>query len=193
MAVIPLDQLIVTWTGFGGAPGYTNLYATPSGGVRAALIDLFTVFKQWMPSQVSMFFPSTGKQIDATNGDMIGSWSAGTDATLVGAQNGAWAAPVGTAINWTTATISHGKLIRGRTYFVPMSSVMFDNTGVLVSANRNTLNAAVNTFVTASGGNFAIWQRPWVVDGVQTRDGYRGIVTAGTVPNKAAVLTSRRA
>ena len=190
MTELPMDELVVAWTGFQGAPGYSVFHAIPEGGVQAHIITLLNAFKNNMPSSVKMTVPGSGRTLDATTGTQIGVWGGETTTVIQGTDTGKYAAPVGMVINWTTGTLHRGRLIRGRTFIVPMGSVTFDTNGSIVDSYLDTWNGNVNTFVSDVDEQFVIWARP---TSAGASDGFRGHVTSGRIPDKAAILSSRRA
>ena len=189
MTELPMDELVVAWTGFPGAPGYSVFHAIPEGGVQAHIVSLFNAFKNNMPSNVKMTIPGSGRTLDATTGNQIGVWSGATTTVVQGADTGKYSAPTGMVINWSTSTLHKGRMIRGRTFFVPMGGVTFDTDGSIVDSYLNTWNGNVADFVADCDEQFVIWARP---SGPSASDGFRGHVTSGRIPDKAAILSSRR-
>jgi hypothetical protein len=192
-----LDRAYVTWTGFPGAPGVSVFYATPGGGVAAALRTFFAALQTSLPTGVTVSVPSTGDTIDDTTGFLTGSWSGAGGSPVVGNSGSTYSAPSGIAVRWNTNGIVGTRRLRGRTFIVPMSGTFLTAQGTWSSALVSAVQAAASGLVAAGTGHFSIWSRP--VDSDETaippiagRVGSSSPVTSATVTSKVCVLTSRR-
>jgi hypothetical protein len=198
-------QVTWTWTGFQGAPGYTNLFflssngdATEASNVVTKSTVLWTGLKPVLPTAVNITMSEDIRLIDDQTGDLRNSFTyAGSPVVGGSAGAGAYSGPSGAVIRWITGQV-HGKhLLVGRTFVVPMIGSAFGPTGQLASATVTTLATAADAMRTAPGPAFGIWGRPRAaktVGGI-TRPALIGAwhpATSEAVPNKAAVLRSRR-
>ena len=198
-------QIVSHWTGFVGAPGYTNMFFEhsdpPSTGAQTAADNVrafwFSIRTE-LPDDVTITVDPVVKIINAETGDLTSIITVGTaPAAVTGFSTAIYAAPVGLGINWTTSTVHAARRIRGRTFVVPVTSGEFTTTGQPTSTALSNTQAAATTLRTATGPTFGIWSRP-ITDGpsrvppVANRAGGFGPATANSVSNKGVVLRSRR-
>ena len=189
--------MTMRWTGFVGSPGYTNLYFlnpeepteaianTTAGRVRT----WFDTLKAYLPSAVTITFPTEMEAIDTATGDLTGTIALTTLTNVVGSNAGAFASPVGACVNWSTGQIVNGRRLRGRTFLVPLSATHYQSDGTLVDASRTGMIAASSTLCSYQDNLvLAIWHRP--TSGGS--DGVAAQVSSASVTDRAAVLRSRR-
>jgi len=191
-------RVTTVWSGFIGAPGYTNHYfeeatiAEPGaydacGHVRA----FFTAVAPLMPSTVHLDVNHAVAQINEATGAQTGEIAdIAPGATIIGGDGNNYSAPAGAAVNWSTATFVAGKRIRGRTFLVPLGRGAYDADGSLAPAALTTLRNAANGLATPLVpliGRLIVWHRPKV-----GAPGSYGVVTTYSVKDKSAVLRSRR-
>lgn len=202
MAETGLNRIRVTWTGIPSGNGVSTFYSQ-SGTVpnlttlRAGLANLVTL----LPSGVTLSIDNQGDSISTDDGAIDGSWSTTAQATIVGTGGGAYAAPTGATITWTTDEIHGRRHLRGRTFFVPMAGSAFGSNGQLLAGAVTGLNGvAAGLMGAATGAKYCVWGRPVrpkgpdgkPVPGSVGSGGMGGIITGFKVPTKAMVLTSRR-
>jgi hypothetical protein len=193
MAEVPIDQYVLAWSGFPGAPGYSIFYAVPGGGFASVLHQFFVDIKTNFPSSVKITFPASGRTIDATTGDQVNVWTEAAQSVVQGTSASTYSAPTGAVVNWKTSTVWRGKLIRGRTFLVPLIHECFDTDGSLASGSLGAIQTAAGNLVSNAGDKFVIWSQPQPTNSdPDDRDGFRGKVTSAVVPDKAVVLRSRR-
>lgn len=190
-----IHRVTAQWSGFTGAPGYSNFHFSPfTGGgdvdqeigrVRSFFSDIISV----MPSDMSVQVSSTVELIDEETGVLEG-YLEGEEVSSVSPATGTpdYAGPVGAVINWLTNTVNNGRRVRGRTFIVPIRSTSYEGDGTLTSDALSTLRDAASDFVQDEfESGFVVWSRP--------RNGAGGLaapVTGSRVPDLAAVLRSRR-
>lgn len=190
-----IHRVVARWTGFIGAPGYTNFFfqeAVPGGDaqdnvdrVRAFFLELNNDF---LPSDVTIDIQPDIAVIDEATGALTGYALADVGTPIEGQVPGAYSAPSGGLISWRTNTIAKGRRLRGRTFIVPLVNTAYDAQGSLSSTAIGSLNDAAEALAgDAFSSTFGIWSRP--VDGA---GGTFGEVTSWSVPDMAAVLRSRR-
>lgn len=185
-----LDQAVVQWTGFPGAPGYSVFYAHSDGaGVRDKIYNFFNSVKPQLPSTVKIQVPATGSVIDENSGLITGVWNDTPVSLITGGAGGKYHAAAGACVTWSTDSFLNGRRLRGRTFLVPLESGCFAPDGSLDDGTRTLLQTAVNTLVTDSDESLCIWHRPTSHGG---SDGSSGIVRSGMIRDRGAVLTSRR-
>lgn len=180
--------------GYPGAPGYTNLYFDADG--------LYTPQSQFQAAQTFAndsvgLFPTTwtcnvqpvGRVLDSTTGALL-SFESPVPGTLTvatggyGASYGAGAS--GACLAWTTQGINRGRLVRGRTFLVPLSAQCYDPNGTLTAYAIANATATGNNLIVANKG-FGIWSRPRLNAGGAFR-----AATSVLVRDSAAVMRSRR-
>jgi hypothetical protein len=198
-------QTLTTWSGtFPGAPGYTNLHFIhsdpPSTGAQAAVDNVRTFFNSvasMIPSGITLTVSPVVKVIEATTGDLDSIISVATaPAAVAGAAAGtAWSGPVGMCVNWSTSSVHGTRVVRGRTFLVPLGSIF--ESGTPNDTFVATVQAAATALRTASGPTLGVWARPVEADDehvppIVARAGEIYPVTANFVPDKSAVLRSRR-
>jgi len=194
---LPMAILRITanWTGFVGAPGYTNLHfldVAASQGERddtaAAVRAFFGSVSNLMPGVVSITFPTSADILDEETGQLVESVPMAAQTVVTGGGSSTYAAPVGAVVGWSTNTIISGRRLRGRTFLVPLSTGSYQSDGSLVATSVTTLANAAAALVANTGGvPLVVWSRPR-----PGQVGAAGIVTGATVPDRAAVLRSRR-
>lgn len=189
-----VHEIQIKSSNFPGAPGYTNLYfLTSIGANRDAQ---FTAVKGFLDS-ISGVFPtvwsgqiaSAGRVLEATTGVLAEFSLAPTTATTpVAGQlgTGYGAGVAGAVLGWNTATVNRGRVVRGRTFLVPMSAGGYDADGTLQSGIIANLGVAAGILISANVG-FSIWSRPRLRTG-----GILAPVLTHRVNDKAAFLSSRR-
>lgn len=151
------------------------------------LHTFFNAITTWLPTSVHISFPSVGDSYNDTTGALTGSWTASSNADVVGGSLDSYAAPAGAVVNWNTAGIVNGRRVRGRTFIVPVARNGYDTDGTLSAAFVSALDLAASDLVTNSAGGLLVWHRP--VGGV---GGSAHSVTGHRVRDKIAVLRSRR-
>lgn len=192
-----LFHVTAKWTGFPGAPGYTNLYALTTDPLSTGAQDfanaahtLFDSLKAHFYSLVSIAVQPIVETIDETDGTLLDEITVATPpAVVTGTSASQYAGPAGACIQWKTAGIVAGRRVRGRTFLVPMAVNQFDSDGTLVSASLGIIQAAATAYRTTAGISPVIWHRP---TSPTATDGEGFPLTANSVTDKVAVLTSRR-
>lgn len=171
-----------------GGTGVTTFYCAEADlGGLTGLATFLTGWAAGMPTVVNWQIPSTGDLINDANGQITGSWSSGSGASVTGTGSTSYAGGTGAMVRWNTGEIIDGRRLIGRTFFVPMSSATYDSGGDMVDATRTSLQTVTNTFVAAT--SFLIWSRP---TSVAAADGESHLVTSGEVLAKVVSLRSRR-
>jgi hypothetical protein len=195
-----IARVTINWTGFIGAPGYTNLYfrnATPGIIDQAVVDNAVTKVDNWIsgfqtriPTTVTCQTDPTVEVIDDTNGQLQEFMNATVGAPRVGTGTGNYSAAAGAVCNWYTGGIRNGRRIRGRSFLVPLAGSALGPNGTLDDANLTALRTNTTTFTAATGAaRLVVWGRPSTPGGT---DGVSAEVISFTIPDKTAVLTSRR-
>lgn len=195
-----LAKVTINWTGFTGAPGYTNLYfrnSTP-GVINQTVVDnaiskTHTWIQAWddaLPNTVTLTVDPTVDEINDTNGSLVAFWTGTPGAANVGGSTLTYSAVSGACVNWYTSTVRNGRRIRGRTFMVPIGSNGMDTNGTLNNTARTAWITATGVLTAASGdARLVVWGRPTAP---AATDGVSAEVTSFTIPDKVAYLSSRR-
>lgn len=190
-----ISRVTAVWTGFTGAPGYTNFFFDAFGAgdeVNAEVNRVFTFFNgiiSLLPEDVTIQVQPEAAILDEASGALISYANADTTPTANnGIASGSYSAPSGALVSWQTDAVARGRRLRGRTFLVPLANSAYEDDGTLASGTVNTINnAAGNLMGDGTGPALVIWSRPR--DGA---GGSIGTVTDHRVPDMAAVLRSRR-
>lgn len=184
------------WTGFTGAPGYTNLhFAAPTEPTQAgaqaaydAAADFAGNIISAVPSAVSITTEGGVEVVEQTTNELMTVFSATTRTASKGLQTGGFASSTGACIVWETGEVRNGRRVRGRTFVVPLAGVYYDTDGTLTSGVITDLQQAA-TALAGGGFSFGILARPTVTGAA---DGGFYTVSSGRISDKSAVLRSRR-
>lgn len=178
-----LNQLRVLWNGTSGGPGISTFYG--SGTAQSLMTPLHAFFdgmKGRTPTDVTWTFPAAGTQIDDTTGQAVGAWTTGAAAPITGTGTGTYSLLSGTVVNWNTGTWVNGRQLRGKTFFVPLTSACYDADGRVDEITRAAIESLANT--TFGGGSpLRVYSRTALTSAP---------VSTATVPAKAVYLSSRR-
>lgn len=190
-----ITRVTAVWTGFPGAPGYSNFFFSAFGG--GDLVDLevervrsfFTNLGSAVPSSVTVQVQQEAAILDDDDGSLI-SYALATDnpspVEFVGDSD--YSGASGAAVTWNTETVNRGRRVRGRTFVVPLSIQAYDSDGTLSSSALNSLNAAGEALIgDGDGPQFVVWSRPQGGGG-----GVAAPVVSHRVADRVAVLRSRR-
>jgi len=186
-------KLTAKWEGFTGAPGYTNFYFLKTAMTNVqmaadAIRHFFDSIKVNLPSEVSIQVQQEVYTYVAETGTLVSLDSVPVlPAVVEGTASGGYSAVSGAVINWLTTQSMGTRLLRGRTFIVPLSGGAYQNDGTLSSGALTALQDAAYDLRLAIGADLCVWHRP--KDGA---DGLAVKVTGSRVPDKAAILTSRR-
>lgn len=188
-------KVSVRWTGFVGAPGYSNFYFAGGGGlisdaqqvtdrVHTALGSL----TGGLPSSVTLNIDPEVEVIDSDTGVIQGYQQVDPDNAISGTGTGGYSGPSGGVVNWRTDDLRNGRRIRGRTFIVPMDGDSYESDGTLSTAALTQLNNFASVLRTGDfDSELGVWSRP-----VGGSGGVFATVTGHSVPDMAAVLRSRR-
>jgi len=192
-----VSRVKVLWTGWSGAPGYSNLV---TAGVLLADLNAFAARLQsflgavagQMPASVISTIQPTTEQFDANTGDLQGTMDiTALPAQPGGALNNQFSSISGACVTWRTGATLDGKRVRGRTFLVPLSTSAYQNDGTLLDASAVSLRTAA-TNLAAPGAlplerQLHIWHRP-----TPLHVGAAVPTTAATINDRVSYLKSRR-
>lgn len=186
------------WTGFQGAPGYSNWYGLSDGDSAAAANALgprmrafFDAIKGFISPSVDIKVQREYQVVDSISGNITSTALLSADPLVVTgtSSNTSFASSAGATITWETGAYnSLGHRVRGRTYLVPLAVGSYENDGTLTSTAVSTITTA-GTAALGGTGSLLVFTRPTTPT---SNDGTARTVTSVHVSDKAAVLRSRR-
>ena len=198
--MVQVAKVVVNWTGFAGAPGYTNFYWGDLGGgdVSQATADgAAAKVDTWLGTLVALLPTAVTVQVnpsvevhDQATGDLVGYYQVPAKPTRVGNNTLAYSAASGAVINWYTNGIKNARRVRGRTFIVPVGGETLQSNGSLDDTKAQLLRTATGNLIAASGVSvLGVYSRPTKA---APTSGKWFSVSSFTVPDKVAVLRSRR-
>jgi hypothetical protein len=203
-----LYRIRTLWTGFAGAPGYSNHYFVTTdplaAGAQTAANDLkafWNVCQNVLPNVVTLTIDPAVATIDEVSSAQIDEVALSSPpAANTGIVAGPYASPAGMCVTWNTSSFLYGRRVRGRTYVVPIASSSYATGGVLTSTIVSATQTAAQALI-AGTSNFVVYTRKREFKAadpakgtkeVSERPGAFSAVTSALVRPKVAVLTSRR-
>lgn len=185
-----LARVIVDWTGpqvVGTAVSVLHYAADVGDPDPVAIQAAFNETYDLRPAGVLTTVRSTGDVIEDSTGVLIRPWTGATTSPNAALAPATSAAGVGACVTWTTGGIVAGRRLRGRTFFVPLSTSCYDETGTLTTAALGLLNTWAQGLRDA--GPLGVWHRPTTPGG---SDGTTYGVTSFNIRDHVSVLGSRR-
>lgn len=195
-----MAKVTVNWSGFIGGPGFTNLYfraaaggAITQGVADAATAKVHTWLTAWLgalPMNVTVTVDPSVEVVNDADGVLSAFFTTAPGAGRPGTGAGGYAAASGACINWYTTGIRFGRRVRGRSFMVPLYGGAFSTDGTIDDSKLSGFRTATSAMIsTVDAAELAVWNRP-----LKTVPGSGGshVVTASTIPDKAAILSSRR-
>jgi hypothetical protein len=190
----------LTWTGFAGAPGYTNFYFSEfveagytqamADGAVAKAHDFSLNIAALCPPTVTITTDPTVEIIQADTGDLVGFFSTVPGAAAVGARAGTYSAASGACFSWGTNGVRKGRRVRGRTFAVPLAGSCYQSDGTINDTDLATLRQIGVQLLSNTGvTDFGIWSRPSTKTAT---DGVWFPAQTSSVKDKVAILRSRR-
>jgi len=195
-----MGYFTVTWisTGYTGAPGYTKLKFIQAEGTSPtvaeanaaaanskALLQGTTLF---IPNPVSYACQPT-VQVFNNAGVLQNEVGISSVPTNVGGTGGTtYPGGVGAVVFWNTGAINGGHKVKGRTYFVPLSTSAFATDGSLATTLVTNLTNAANTFIASTPAPCVNTRSLGQAD----RGNATYVVTSASVKDRTAFLRTRR-
>lgn len=190
-----ITRITAVWSGFRGAPGYSNFHFAGDGtdslgldSAAEAVHSFFEAFRIRLPTSVSIQIQPTAEVIDEASGQILGSYDITELDPVTGGTSSMYSAATGAVVNWNTQAYRNGRRIRGRTFLVPLTSNSFDSQGDLATETLTSLRNGAEFL--ASGASvlpFVVWARP-----INGSGGTAEPVRSFNIPDLGAVLRSRR-
>ncbi len=203
-----IAQVVVKWTGFSGAPGFTNLFFNDftEGTITQAIVDgalaradvWVSSWKTRLPSTVTVQVDNQVKIIDVPTGNLTRFMSGAVKTPYTGTGTGNYSAAAGLCISWTTNGLrtsskpgSKPRRVRGRTFIVPLAGSALDATGTIANAELTAFNTNTQALLApgANQGLLGVYARP---SAKGATDGAWFGVSSFNIQDKTAILRSRR-
>lgn len=190
-----ITRVTAEWSGFSGAPGYSNFYFAAFGAGDEVDLEvarvraLFNTLPTYLPAGVSVRVLQEAAILDESTGELLGYSQATTQPSQVtGTGIGSWSAASGAVLTWNTETIARGRRLRGRTFLVPLAVAAYDTSGTLAQAFMTAATNGASALIgDGTGPQAVIWSRPRGGAG-----GSAGPITSSRVADRVSVLRSRR-
>jgi hypothetical protein len=184
-------------------PGYSVFHfrdfsagGEPTAAQALVAVDkvraFFDAIKVYLPAIVSVQVSGEVPVIEDTTNTMTDIFTPAAPAVVTGTASGAaaYSAPVGAVVTWRTGVVRNGRVIRGRTFLVPLSSSAFQSDGTLGATPHSVILAAAAALRDQAGdGDLGVYARPTAPGAT---DGEWAAATGHSVPDMGAVLRSRR-
>jgi len=194
-----ISRVRVGLSGWLGGPGVCTYYFRDTATAVASLRAMWAVFVGSMPNSVVVQVENAGDKIEEATGVVTGAWTSGPAAVLQGGSAQGFAAPAGLITRWDTEVIADGRRVRGRNFVVPLGVAEYQTDGTINQATRDAFQTAMNSFISQQSTSFVVWHRPRDfraatadLPELAAHDGSAHLVTAGSIPDRVAILRSRR-
>lgn len=169
-------------------PGLTTFYVTSTAtGFPADFQTFFQAVKALIPTSVTITVPNAGDTLDATTGELSGSWTDAGGSTTTGTNAGAFVAGTGLSIKWATNGIVNGRRVNGRTFICPVAGGSFETDGTPQASTVSAVQTPATALITALAPDFVVWHRP-----VGGAGGNPNAIVSALVRDTASWLRSRR-
>jgi hypothetical protein len=178
------------WSGFAGAPGYSNFSFSDlttdaaRNAAGAAVKGLFTGIAANLSPNWTITVQPEVTEWDVATGQLTGASAMTTPPTP---QTGtgtavAYAGGSGACITWKTSVIFNGRRVTGRTFMVPLVGA-FEVDGTLSGATLAAFTSSANAFVATAGADVAVWAKQMT----KPTDGSKPVQIGGTVASVTSI------
>lgn len=190
-----ITRITAVWSGFRGAPGYSNFFFGGSPTVQddadsaaTAVRNFFGQMMDSLPQGVSINIQPVADVLDEASGNITEQVDIEPLDPLDASGSTSYSAASGAVVHWNTAAYRNGRRIRGRTFLVPLGSDRYDEQGDLTSGAIADIRRGANYLTSGTSVMpFVVWSRP-----VGGAGGSAEPVTSATIPDMGAILRSRR-
>lgn len=195
-----VHQYRALWQTESGGSGFSVFHAAQgmslvtaqawADSIRAFFLDLTSTI---IPTGVTIDFPGEVLELNTSTGELAGVQGISPPAAVVGSGVGSYSAPSGGRVLWNTSGIVAGRRVKGTTFIVPMLVSAYDDAGTLAPSTITTLSTAAGDYLATLPNIPVVYSRPHPGDGtIAPRPGTEHIITSQSVPDRVAVLRSRR-
>jgi hypothetical protein len=160
-----LFQIRAVWTGPGGLPGTNTLYAPTDIAIGDVLDGVNDLYDFWVTGNIADDFhvtvPSTGERIESDTGQVVGTWSHGTDTQHDGTDTSNFVTDATQVLlQLRTGFFVAGRELRGR-LFLPGLRVTGTTVGNLDPDIADALADAANAALAATCAVFSRTHHEW--------------------------------
>lgn len=192
-------RVTAEWSGFRGAPGYSNFYFDGPGPETPAIAQanaesvraFFEAVRGSFPLALRIQIQPLVARINPATGELEDEIPLTTPLVVVsGSGNIVGSVVSGVCVNWRTSTIVDGRRVRGRTFLIPLQGGAYESDGTPSAGALAEFRAAATALATVNVGSpseLVIWKRP-----INREGGSTATVTSAQVSDKPAILRSRR-
>jgi len=194
-----MDKIVAVWTGWAGGPGFSNFYLggnsdlTQLNAAADRISDFFSQLAPVLPNSISITVQPGVQRLASASGEVIDEIAL-TEVLLpqTGVGGADFSAPSGACIVWRSLNSVGGRVVKGKTFLVPLASAAYDTDGTLDASALGSIRAAIAQLMAnqppSADGKLVVWHRP-----VNGAGGSEHTIVSGTVSDRAAILRSRRA
>lgn len=190
-----ITRVTAVWTGWSGAPGYTNIFFSAFGGgdLVDAEVSRVNFALNWisnsLPSSVTIQVQPEVAILDEATGALIQYASAeDTPSPITGGSVEDFSSASGAVVTWNTDTVNRGRRVRGRTFLVPLHADSYDSDGTLSTEALDRLDSMARSMMgDGDGPQLVVWSRP-----VGGSGGVAAPVTGTRIADRVSILRSRR-
>lgn len=191
------------WSGFAGAPGYSNFHfnqltdAAARNAAGAAVRSFFAALAGQLQTGWNVAVQGEITEWDVATGVMLAAADMSSVPTpVVGTATAApFAGGSGLCVTWKTGVIFNGRRIVGRTFVVPAVGI-YENDGTLTAGAITAAQTAAGQLTGAASAEFSIWAKTFT----KPTDGSKPVQIGGLLPaatsyavkDMASQLRSRR-
>lgn len=198
-----VNQVSVHVTGDIGGAGISRFhYVTADGSssgtadantVGAAIHTFYNTGPSSYPADITFTIDAIVQQYEWTTGAIVGTVAmSSVPAPVAGSSSANYGAGLGAAINWKTAIVRRRRLMRGRTFMVPLAANAFNTAGEVATSVVGAFTTAAQLLIASlpdTGPHLVVWGRP---TNHTTSDGVVGEINSAVCSAVPAGLRSRR-
>lgn len=200
--MVAMLRVTTRTTGYPGAPGYTNMFFAHTDPPSDAAADAVVAVRLFWETVAASFCQGWNYQIladvavvESSDGsiDSFIATSPGAQSTFGNA--GGYSAASGAVVDWLTDGVVASHRVQGRSFMVPLTGAAYQADGTLNTSEVTKFTNAGNALIAGADTIFGVWARPFTPKPGDSRPARLGTfhpATAARVPDKAAVLRSRR-
>jgi hypothetical protein len=183
-----LIRVRCTWGGAVPGGGISTFYADDAViDDVSSLKTFFTSLAPLLPSELTITVPNVADTIDEASGRLTGSKPLTGGGVVAGSGNSAYSAGVGAFVNWFTAVVRNGRLLRGRTFIAPLGQGYASADGTLNDSIRTSIDTAALALV--ANATWLTYHRP---PKGTFAGGLAGLITSAQTVDRVTALKTRR-
>jgi hypothetical protein len=185
--MVNILRVRTTFTGITGAPylntAYFSLAGTTPADAAAAVSTFWGAVDSLLKSSVSWAVDAAVDELDATNGQLVGSTAVGSPGSGTGGDTSALLPFASQGLlRWVTSVYVGGRKLRGH-WFIPGLTTSVNNQGHMDATLAGTFTTAGAALIADANSHFVIWSR---------KNGSFADVTSTSMWSEFATLRSRR-